>query len=81
MNEELRIFHINTNATMIMEKLLLDFENEVLDEDTFLSDTYARLVTAKLLGFSPIALSEAAEEAAERIINAADEMENETKPG
>jgi hypothetical protein len=78
MSEELRLSNINTNAAKIMEKLLLDFENEVLDEDAFLSETYARLVTAKLLGFSPAALSEAAEEAAERIINLADEMENET---
>jgi hypothetical protein len=66
--EEQRVKIINANSAKVLESLLEAFENKTLDEDEFLAETYARLVTASILGFSPSALSEDAEAAADRLL-------------
>tara|TARA_B110000305_G_C18789979_1_gene337842 strand:- start:199 stop:450 length:252 start_codon:yes stop_codon:yes gene_type:complete len=75
MNEEERVTKINTASGKILEDLLESMENETLDEDQFLSETYARLVAAKLMGFSPTKLVEDAEEAAQRLLDLVEESE------
>lgn len=69
MNEEERVVKINTAAGKILQDFLESMENETLDEDQFLSETYARLVAAKLMGFSPTKLVEDAEAAAQRLLD------------
>jgi len=68
MTEEQRVSIINANAGKVLEGLLEALENKTLDEDEFLAETYARLVAASILGFSPSALSEDAQAAAGRLI-------------
>ena len=75
MNEEERVTKINAASGKILEDLLESMENETLDEDQFLSETYARLVAAKLMGFSPTKLVENAEEAAQRLLDLVEESE------
>ena len=75
MYEEERVTKINTASGKILEDLLESMENETLDEDQFLSETYARLVAAKLMGFSPTKLVEDAEEAAQRLLDLVEESE------
>ena len=78
MTEEERVAIINQNAGKIVESLLEAFENRTLNEDEFLADTYARLVVASLMGFSPAALSEDSVAASERLL-ALSEEDNSTE--
>lgn len=73
--EAIRVAKINAASGKILEDILESIENITLDEDQFLAETYARLVAAKFLGYSPTALVEDAEAAAQRLLALAEESE------
>lgn len=75
MSEEQRIAKINTASVKILEDILESIENLTLDEDQFLAETYARLIAAKFLGYSPTALVEDAETASQGLLALVEESE------
>ena len=70
-----RVDKIKTASGKILEDILESIENITLDEDQFLAETYARLIATRFLGYSPTALVEDAEAAAQRILALAEESE------
>jgi hypothetical protein len=78
MTEEEKVEVINKNAAIVLERLLKEIENETLDENEFLSETFARLIVANILGFSPSNLAQDAEESANRIFEMVEENEENT---
>jgi len=75
MSEQDRVAKINAISGKILEDILESIENLTLDEDQFLAETYARLVAAKFLGYSPTALVVDAEAAAQRLLDLVEEHE------
>jgi hypothetical protein len=75
MNETHRVSKINVSSVKALGDLLESMENESLDEDQFLAETYARLIAAKLLGYSPEALVADAQSAAQRLLDLTEEHE------
>jgi hypothetical protein len=68
MDETNRVAKINAASLKTLEELLDSFENESLDKDQFLSETYARLIAAELLGYSAAALVADAQSAVQRLL-------------
>ena len=77
MTEEEKVEVINKNATVVLEKLLKEIEEKTLDEIDFISDIYARLIVASILGFSPSNLADDAEEAADNLFKMVEEEDEE----
>ena len=75
MNETHRIDRITAASVKALEDLLESMVDESLDEDQFLAETYARLIAAKLLGYSVTVLAEDAQEAAQRLLDLTEEHE------
>ena len=77
MNEQERVDKIASAAGKILEGILESMEAETLDENQFLAETYARLIAAKLLGYSPTALVVDAEAAAQRLLDLVESEESD----
>jgi hypothetical protein len=58
--EDSRLKQINSDALVIFEKLLLDYEQETLQVDTILATTYAHLVMCYVIGYRVESLAEEA---------------------
>jgi hypothetical protein len=67
MDEQARVDSINKKASLILEEVLEQLDNETLSADDFLAETYARLVAACALGYSPEVLIENAQRAVDRL--------------
>jgi hypothetical protein len=66
-DEQARVDAINKKASLILEEVLEQLENETLNEDDFLAETYARLVIVCALGYSPEALIKDAQRGVEQL--------------
>ena len=78
MTEDEKVEAINKNAAVVLESLLKECEEKTLNEIDFLSDIYARLIVASIIGFSPLSLAETAEEAADKLFKMIEEDEENT---
>ena len=67
MEEQARVESINKKVALILEEVLEQLDNETLSADDFLAETYARLVAACALGYSPGVLIENAQRAVDRL--------------
>jgi hypothetical protein len=77
MTEEEKVETINKNAAVVLERFLKEIEEKTLDEIEFISETYARLIVASILGFSPSNLADDAEEAADKLFKMVEEEDEE----
>jgi hypothetical protein len=77
MTEEEKVETINKNAAVVLERFLREIEEKTLDENDFISETYARLIVASILGFSPSNLADDAEEAADNLFKMVEEEDEE----
>jgi hypothetical protein len=75
MDEQARVESINKKVALILEEVLERLEDETLSADDFLAETYARLVAAYALGYSPGVLIENAQRAVERLNDVVEGMD------
>ena len=75
MDEQARIVAINKKSAIILEEVLEQLDNETLSADDFLAETYARLVAACALGYSPGVLIENAQRAVGRLNDVVEGMD------
>jgi len=72
MTEEERVKSINEKAVQYMEELMAEVDESNMDPDDFAAKTYAMIVVAYLLGYSPDAMIPDARNAADRLLDMAD---------
>ena len=75
MDEQARVESINKKVALILEDILKQLETETLSADDFLAETYARLIVACALGYSPGVLIEDAQRAVERLNDVVEGMD------
>jgi hypothetical protein len=77
MTEEERIAKINARAGLHLQDLLEQLENEEITPDDLLPPLYAAMIVSILYGYSPSAMIEDAQAAADKLLAMLDKEENE----
>jgi hypothetical protein len=77
MTEDERVKQINERAGLHLQDLLEQLENEEITPDDLLPPLYAAMIVSILYGYSPSAMIEDAQAAADKLLAMLDKEENE----